>query len=57
LREVVFGKRDVFERLSDGPFVRRGFEIPLCRREVLGVGDDSVAGLLEIFDAFFAIGL
>ena len=31
--------------------------IPLRGREVFGVGDDGVAGLFEICNAFFAIGL
>ncbi len=47
----------MFEGQGDGPFVRRGFEIPLRGRQVFGVGDDGVAGLFEIYYTFLAIGL
>jgi hypothetical protein len=57
LIEVVFGQRDVFGRQGYGPFVRRGFEIPLRGGEAFAVGNDGVAGLFQILDAHFAIGL
>src|SRR5271163_56085 len=57
LKEVFFGERDVLERQGHGPFIRRGFEIPLRWREVFGVGDDGVARLFKVCDALFAIGL